>query len=76
MTQFPADRAGQPLAWPDPHHPDWYIDAWNGTYPSKRAALDQVRHWTATEAQRVLAHGESPIDEDEVNRRLEEARPQ
>ena len=56
--EFPLDSYGRPLAWPDPHQPGWYIDAWNGVYGSRDEALSESRDWVATEAERVLAYGE------------------
>jgi hypothetical protein len=68
-AQFPLDSDGKPLAWPDPAQPDWYIDAWNGIYDSRDFALCEAQYWVATEADRILAYGERPVDEAEAERR-------
>lgn len=58
---FPIDSDGQPLAWPDPNQPGRYIDAWNGIYDSRESALAESEYWIASENERQLAHGESPV---------------
>ena len=69
---FPLDKDGNPLAWPDPDAPAWYVDAWNGIYDSRAFALAESKDWgTATEDERVLAFGETTVDEMEVERRRE-----
>jgi hypothetical protein len=66
---FPLDTNGNPLAWPDPDFPNWWIDAWNGIYDSRESALAESRDWVATEHDRVLSYGERLIDEAELERR-------
>lgn len=63
---FPRDRDGNPLAWPDPHQPEWYLDAWNGVYDSLASALAESRDWVANEAERTLAFGEPMKVSDEA----------
>lgn len=65
MQDIPIDTEGKPLAWPDPHQPTAFVDAWNGWYPD-RAFLDRdLPHWTAPESERVLAHGEGLRSQDD-----------
>lgn len=59
-TEFPTDCDGNPLAWPDPNQPTWYVDAWNGIYDSREFALAESRDWVATEDERRLAFGAAP----------------
>jgi hypothetical protein len=68
--EFPVDGAGNPLCWPDPEQPDWYVDAWNGIYPSREFALRETQYWTAKEEDRILSFGEGIVDECEAERRL------
>jgi hypothetical protein len=66
IRTLPTDAGGNPLAWPDPTTPGGYVDAWNGLYVNRTDLLNEVPHWTATEATRVLAFGEPArsIDDD------------
>jgi hypothetical protein len=59
----------QDLAWPDPSNPGGWVDAWNGAYTDFETLLSEAQHWTARVEDRVLAHGEGLITEDEAERR-------
>lgn len=55
-AEFPLDVDGHPLAWPVPT--GGYVDAWNGWYPTRAAALAESASWSSTESSRSRAHGD------------------
>lgn len=67
--EFPLDSDGKPLAWPDPATAGWYVDAWNGLYPTRDAAIAESKDWTADESTRVLSFGEPAVSSGEFERR-------
>jgi hypothetical protein len=60
--------------WPSPDNTGWWVDAWNGAYPSLAEALreSKVGDWANNDpGPRVLAYGENTITQDEVDARYE-----
>jgi len=64
---IPCDENGNPLAWR--HHDGSWTDAWNGIYATFADLTSEMWNWTASESDRVLAYGESPITQDDADER-------